>query len=71
MPVVQKLMDSLKARYGEQQGERVYYAMEAEGKGPFGAKGKYHALHQGFASKHNLKAIESPGKKKAPHRKKR
>lgn len=69
MPVVQKLMSALQARYGEKQGESVYYAMEAEGSGPFGPRGKYHALHQSFASKHNLKAIESPGKKKPPTRK--
>lgn len=32
MPVNKKLMRSLKKEYGEEKGERVYYAMEAEGK---------------------------------------
>jgi hypothetical protein len=32
MPVNQKLMDKLKAEYGDEKGERVYYAMENEGK---------------------------------------
>lgn len=68
MPVVQTLMDALVARYGETQGKAAYYAMEGEGKGPFGPRGKYHALHQAFAAKHGLPAIESPGKRKPPAR---
>ncbi len=70
MPIVQHLMDALQSRYGKDRGERVYYAMEAEGKGPFGKGGKYHALHQGFAAKHHVPAIEAPGKRRTPRRKK-
>lgn len=71
MPIVESLMNSLVARYGRKQGEATYYAMEASGRGPFGPKGKYHALHQQFAAKHNLPAIERPGKRKGPRRRKR
>ncbi len=69
MPVVQSLMSNLVARYGKKRGEDIYYAMEAEGKGPFGPKGKYHGLHQSFAHKAGVPAIEKPRKKKAPTRK--
>lgn len=68
MPVVQKVMDALVARYGKDRGESVYYAMEGEGKGPFGPNGKYHAMHVDFAKAHGLKPI---GKKKAPTLRKR
>lgn len=64
MPIVQALMADLRKRYGQSEGERVYFAMEAEGKGPFGKNGKYHALHQAFAHRNGIPAIESPGKPK-------
>jgi len=32
MPVDRKLMKKLKAEYGPRKGERVYYALEAQGK---------------------------------------
>jgi hypothetical protein len=32
MPIDKKLMKKLKAEYGPQKGERVYYALEAQGK---------------------------------------
>jgi hypothetical protein len=32
MPVNQKKMAALKAEYGEEKGERVYYAMEQKAK---------------------------------------
>lgn len=54
MPVVEKLMKSLVDRYGEAEGKRVYYAMEAEGKGPFGPGGKYHQLHRDFAERNGV-----------------
>lgn len=54
MPIVTKLMDSLQARYGPSNGERVYYAMEAEGRGPFAPGGKYRNLHEAFAKKHGV-----------------
>jgi hypothetical protein len=66
MPVVAKLMDSLQRQYGAKKGERVYYAMEAEGKGPFSSSGKYHALHQEAAAKAGHPPIEKPGKRKGP-----
>ncbi|HEY6058632.1 MAG TPA: hypothetical protein VIV06_11400 [Candidatus Limnocylindrales bacterium] len=64
MPVVQSLMDNLVRQYGKEKGERVYYAMEAEGSGPFAAGGKYHALHQKRAHDNGVPAIETPGKRK-------
>lgn len=62
MPVVSKLMDALTARYGDQEGQRVYYAMEGEGKGPFGPRGKYHDLHLAFAEKHGLAPVKGTKK---------
>lgn len=64
MPVVAELMSKLKARYGEKEGERVYYAMEASGKGPFAPGAKHHALHEAFVAKHHLAPLA--GKRKAP-----
>lgn len=68
MPIVQKLMDSLKARYGPKEGERVYYAMEAEGKGPFAPGAKHRDLHEAFVTKHGLSPAPAPKKKPAPGR---
>lgn len=62
MPIVQTVMDALTKRYGADEGQRVYYAMEAEGKGPFGPNGKYHDLHVAFAQKHGVAPLK--GKKK-------
>jgi len=62
MPVVKALMDNLVKQHGEAEGKRIYYAMEAEGKGPFGPKGKHRDLHEAFASKHGVSPTE--GKKK-------
>lgn len=63
MPVVKKLMDNLTAQYGKGKGERIYYAMEAEGKGPFAPGAKHHDLHLAFAEKHGVPPIKG---KKAP-----
>jgi len=62
VPIVTSLMSSLVKQYGEKRGHDVYYAMEAEGKGPFAKGGKYHHLHRTFAEKHDVAPIE--GKKK-------
>ena len=41
-PVVAKsLHDALLARYGEDEGQKVYRAMQLEQKGPFAPTGKY------------------------------
>lgn len=68
MPVVKSLMDSLVERYGKEKGERVYYAMEAEGKGPFGPGGKHHDKHKAWAAKNG---VTPASKKKTPASKKR
>ncbi len=60
MPVNEHLMSSLKAKYGDERGERVYYAMEAEGSGPFAAGNKLHPMHEAFAARHGLKSISRP-----------
>jgi hypothetical protein len=57
MPIVQSLMDKLIATYGEGRATSVYYAMEAEGSGPFARGAKYHDLHVAFADKHHLAPI--------------
>lgn len=67
MPVVQSLMDNLQRRYGEKEGERIYYAMEAEGKGPFAEGGKYRHLHEQQAARAGV--TPSQGKKKPPTKK--
>lgn len=64
MPVVQSLMDKLVERYGKGTGERVYYSMEATGKGPFAPGGKYRQLHEDWATKHGLAPMAAKGKKK-------
>jgi len=69
MPVVQALMDKLVKQYGPERGKRVYYAMEAEGSGPFGPRGKHRDLHNAFAAKHGV--TPAPGKKKKARTSKR
>ena len=66
MPVVEKLMDALVARYGKGKGESVYYAMEAEGSGPFGKGKKYRSLHVAFAAKNGVTPIGTKKKPAAP-----
>ncbi|RKX65235.1 MAG: hypothetical protein DRP42_05065 [Tenericutes bacterium] len=63
MPVVKALMGSLRKKYGVKTGERVYYAMEAEGKGPFAKGNKHHDLHVAYATKLGQKPIERKRKK--------
>lgn len=65
MPVVKSLMDSLKARYGD-EAERVYYAMEAEGKGPFAPGAKYRGLHEDWAKKNGVRPSAALRTKKKP-----
>ena len=69
MPVVQSLMSSLVERYGKQRGERIYYAMEAEGKGPFAKGGKYRKLHEDYTKRIGQRPLA--GRKKAPRPKAR
>lgn len=57
MPIVESLMDDLVKRYGEDEGRRIYHAMEAEGKGPFGPKGKYRRLHEEWAARHGVAPV--------------
>lgn len=74
MPVVKSLMSSLRKKYGVKKGERVYYAMEAEGKGPFASGNKHHAKHVAVANKAGTKPIkrsrknQKQAKKKTPSR---
>lgn len=62
MPIVQSLMDKLERTYGKEQAQRVYYSMEATGKGPFAKGAKHHALHVEWAAKNGVPAAS--GKKK-------
>lgn len=66
MPVVQSLMDNLVRQYGAAKGRSVYYAMEAEGSGPFAKGGKHHDLHVAFTQRNHVPPIgdRGPGKKK-------
>lgn len=66
MPVVESLMASLQERYGAERGKRVYYSMEASGKGPFAKGNKHHDKHVAFARDRGLDPIER--KKKTPRR---
>jgi hypothetical protein len=66
VPIVQKLMDSLVERYGPDKGKQVYYAMEAEGSGPFSPGGKYRALHEAFAKKNGVPPSHAIRTKKKP-----
>lgn len=69
MPIVRSLMDKLVKEYGKERGERVYYAMEASGKGPFAKGAKHHDLHESFAAKHGLPALSGSAKRKAKTKK--
>lgn len=71
MPIVQSLMDKLVAQYGEERGKRVYYAMEAEGSGPFKQGGKHRALHEEFAREHGVPPTSKGTKKARPGPKRR
>ena len=75
MPIVQKLMTSLKARYGDYEGERIYYAMEAEGTGPFGKGKKHHDLHLAFLERNGVRPLDTKkprsSKRKAGAKKRR
>jgi hypothetical protein len=66
MPVVKSLMTSLRTRYGAKKGERIYYGMEAEGKGPFAKGNKHHDLHVAYAAKLGVKPIERTKKTPRP-----
>lgn len=63
MPVVKSLMGSLRKRYGVKQGASIYYAMEAEGLGPFAKGNKHHDKHVAYATKLGQKPIERSRKK--------
>lgn len=79
MPIVEALMDKLVKQYGPEQGKRVYYAMEAEGKGPFAPGAKHRDKHEAFVKKHNLpggvgkpvKARAAPKRGRGPAKAKR
>ncbi len=66
MPVVKSLMDNLVKRYGKERGERIYYAMEAEGSGPFAKGAKHHAAHVERSKKagHGPTSAKSKARKK-------
>jgi hypothetical protein len=66
VPIVQSLMDNLLKRYGPEEGKRVYYAMEAEGKGPFAPGGKYRHLHEAFAERNGVPPSHATRAKKKP-----
>lgn len=71
MPVVQSLMDNLVRQYGEEKGQRVYYAMEAEGSGPFAPGKKHRQLHEDWAAKHGVAPVGGRKKKPGPPKKAR
>lgn len=58
MPVHQPLMDELRARYGEQRGRDVYFAMEAGAVGPFAEGNELHHLHEAFARERGLPPVK-------------
>ena len=62
MPKNETLMRQLKARYGDEKGETIYWGMAGEGKGPFGPRGKYRAEHEAIAKRAGGPVTE--GKKK-------
>ena len=66
MPIVKALMDSLRTRYGAKKAERIYHAMEAEGKGPFAKGNKYHSHHVEIARAAGVKPIERTRKTPRP-----
>lgn len=72
MPIVRSLMTSLKGRYGNKKGERIYYAMEAEASGPFAPGAKHHDKHKAWAARTGVMPItKGKPKKKAPRPKTR
>jgi hypothetical protein len=76
VPIVESLMEKLTQQYGPEKGKRVYYAMEAEGKGPFAPGAKHRDKHEAFVERHNLpggvgkpvKARVAPKRGRAPAR---
>jgi hypothetical protein len=54
MPVVDSLMASLVRQHGEDEGKRIYYAMEAAAQGPFAPGAKHYALHEAWARKNGV-----------------
>jgi hypothetical protein len=68
MPIVEKLMSALRKRYGPKEGERVYYAMEAEAKGPFAPGNKYHELHEQWAARMGVQPASRKISKPPVHR---
>ena len=66
MPINEKLMSKLQAQYGEREGKSVYFAMEAEGKGPFGAGKSMHGQHLDFAKRHGVDPISTPHRPRTP-----
>ena len=71
MPIVQKLMDSLVAKYGKEKGKQVYYSMEATGKGPFASGAKHHDLHLEFAKKNGVQPIKGRSRSGSPAKRSR
>lgn len=68
MPIAMTLMGALQERYGPDEGKRVYYAMEAEGRGPFAPGGKYRHLHEAFAKRNDVAPSHALKGKKKPRR---
>lgn len=66
MPIIESLMNKLVKQYGEAKGKQVYYAMEAEGSGPFAKGKKGHPQHEAFAAKIGGRPITSKKKPAAP-----
>lgn len=54
MPIAQQLMDALTNRYGQGRGKQVYYAMQAEGSGPFAPGGAFRKLHEQWAEENGV-----------------
>lgn len=68
MPIIEALMNKLTAKYGQTEGEHVYYALEAEGKGPFGPNGKYRQLHLDFAERNGVTPLTPARRTRARRR---
>ncbi len=66
MPVARSLMEQLQRRYGPEEGKRVYYSMEATGKGPFAPGAKYRGLHEAWAEKNGVRPSSAIKAKKKP-----
>lgn len=54
MPIHEALMAKLQAKYGRDEGERVYFALEAQGRGPFAPGASHRQDHLDFADRHGL-----------------